>query len=140
MTLEYTLSIIKPDATERSLIGQINSYLESAGLKIVAQKMILLSKSQAEEFYSEHKQRPFFTSLVSSMCSGPIVVQVLKGENAIAKNREIMGATNPAEALKGTIRKDFAKDIEANSVHGSDGPDSAKREIAYFFSKREILG
>lgn len=139
MTLEYTLSIIKPDATERNLIGKINSYLENAGLKIVAQKMMVLSKSQAEEFYAEHKQRPFFDGLVSYMISGPVVVQVLKGENAIAKNRDVMGATNPKDAAAATIRKDFAKDIEANSVHGSDSPDSAKREISFFFNKNEIV-
>jgi nucleoside-diphosphate kinase len=139
MTLEHTFSIIKPDATERNLIGKINSYLENAGLKIVAQKMVVLSKAQAEEFYSEHKQRPFFTGLVSYMISGPVVLQVLKGENAVAKNREIMGATNPKEAAAGTIRKDFAKDIEANSVHGSDSLESAKREISFFFDKEEIV-
>lgn len=139
MALEYTLSIIKPDATERNLIGKINSYLENAGLKIVAQKMITLSKSQAEEFYDEHKERPFFNGLVSYMTSGPVVAQVLKGENAIAKNREIMGATNPKEAATGTIRKDLAIDIEANSVHGSDSSESAKREIGFFFSRKEIF-
>jgi nucleoside-diphosphate kinase len=139
MTLEYTLSIIKPDATERNLIGKINSYLENAGLKIVAQKMIILSKSQAEEFYAEHKQRPFFDGLISYMISAPVVVQVLMGENAVAKNRDIMGATNPKESAAGTIRKDFAKDIESNSVHGSDSLDSAKREISFFFNKDEIV-
>ena len=139
MTQEYTLSIIKPDATERNLIGKINSYLEAAGLKIVAQKMVILSKEQAEEFYDEHKQRPFFNGLVSYMTSGPVVLQVLKGENAIAKNRETMGATNPEQAAAGTIRRDFARDIEANSAHGSDSAKSAKREIDLFFSKDEIV-
>lgn len=140
MTIEYTFSIIKPDATERNLIGKINSYIEEAGLKIVGQKMLILSKAQAEEFYSEHKQRPFFDSLVSYMTSGPVVLQVLKGEDAIIKNREIMGATNPVDAVDGTIRKVFAKDIEANSIHGSDSLDSAKREINFFFKNEEIVG
>lgn len=140
MTLEYTFSIIKPDATERNLIGKINSYLEDSGLKIVAQKMVVLSRAQAEDFYGEHRQRPFFDGLVSYMISAPVVLQVLKGENAVAKNREIMGATNPKEAAAGTIRKDFAKDIEANSIHGSDSLESAKREISFFFDKNEIVG
>lgn len=140
MALEYTLSIIKPDATERNLIGKVNTYLENAGLKIVAQKLIRLSKEQAEDFYAEHKERPFFNSLVEGMISAPVVVQVLKGENAILKNREVMGATNPADATTGTIRKDLALDIESNTVHGSDSTESAKREVAFFFSKDEILG
>ena len=140
MTTEYTFSIIKPDATERNLIGKINSYLEGAGLKIVAQKMVHLTESQAKDFYAEHSERPFFNGLVSYMISAPVVLQVLKGENAIVKNRDIMGATNPKDAAAGTIRKDFAKDIEENSVHGSDSADSAKREISYFFSEDEIVG
>lgn len=140
MTIEYTFSIIKPDATERNLIGKINSYLENTGLKIVAQKMVHLTKAQAEDFYAEHSARPFFNGLVSYMTSAPVVLQVLKGENAVLKNREIMGATNPANADLGTIRKDFAKDIEANSIHGSDSLESAQREISYFFKKEEIVG
>lgn len=139
MTTEYTFSIIKPDATKRNLIGKINSYLEGAGLQIVAQKMVRLQKLQAEEFYSEHKERSFFASLIASITSGPVVLQVLKGEDAIMKNREIMGATNPTEAKAGTIRKDFAVDIEENSIHGSDSPKSAKREIDLFFSKDELV-
>ncbi len=140
MTVEYTFSIIKPDATERNLTGKINSYLESAGLQIVAQKMIKLTDDQAKEFYAEHKERPFFNSLIEYMTSAPVVLQVLKGDGAIAKNREVMGATNPSEANPGTIRKDFAKDIEANSIHGSDSSESAKREISFFFSQEEIVG
>jgi nucleoside-diphosphate kinase len=136
--IEYTFSIIKPDATKRNLIGQINSYIEKAGLKIVAQKMVILSKTQAEAFYAEHKARPFFASLVEFMTSGPVVLQVLKGENAVAKNRQIMGTTNPENAELGTIRKDFAVNIEENSVHGSDSAESAVREIAFFFAKSEI--
>lgn len=139
MALEYTFSIIKPDATKRNLTGKINSYLEGAGLKIVAQKMVLLNESQAKEFYAEHKERPFFNSLIAYMTSAPVVLQVLKGENAISTNRKIMGATNPAEADVDTIRKDFAQDIEANSIHGSDSADSAKREIDFFFTKEEIV-
>jgi nucleoside-diphosphate kinase len=139
MSIEYTFSIIKPDATERNLTGKINSYLEAADLKIVAQKMIRLSEDQAKQFYAEHSARPFFGGLVSYMTSAPVVLQVLKGENAIAKNREIMGATNPADAEAGTIRKDFAKDIEANSVHGSDSAEAAKREIEFFFDSSEIV-
>ncbi len=139
MATEHTLSIIKPDATKRNLIGKINSYIEGAGLKIVAQKMVKLSESQAKEFYSEHKERPFFSSLVTCMTSGPVVLQVLKGEDAVIKNREIMGATNPADAKSGTIRKDFAIDIESNSIHGSDSLDSANREIKFFFNKTEIV-
>ncbi|MDP4709481.1 MAG: nucleoside-diphosphate kinase [Rickettsiaceae bacterium] len=140
MTIEYTFSIIKPDATERNLTGKVNSYLEGAGLQIVAQKMVKLTDAQAKEFYAEHSKRPFFNSLISYMTSAPVVLQVLKGENAIVKNRDIMGATNPAEANPGTIRKDFAKDIEANSIHGSDSAESAQREINFFFAKEEIVG
>ena len=139
MSLEYTLSIIKPDATSRNLTGKINSYLENAGLEIAAQKMVKLTKEQAEGFYIEHKERPFFPGLIKYMTSAPVVLQVLKGENAVTKNREIMGATNPDNADEGTIRKDFAVNIEANSIHGSDSLDSAKREIAFFFKKEEIL-
>ena len=136
---EYTLSIIKPDATQRNLIGKINTKFEEAGLKIVAQKMLVLSKQTAESFYAIHKDRPFFNDLVSFMISGPVVVQVLKGENAVAKNREIMGATNPANANPGTIRKEFAVSIEANSVHGSDSLENAKNEINFFFASCEIV-
>jgi nucleoside-diphosphate kinase len=139
MAVEYTFSIIKPDATKRNLIGKINSYLESAGLEIVAQKMVKLTKTQAEEFYTEHKARSFFSDLIEYMISAPVVLQVLKGEDAVAKNRKIMGVTNPADAADGTIRKDFAIDIEANSIHGSDSIDNANREIAFFFKKEEIL-
>lgn len=138
MLSEYTFSIIKPDATKRNLIGQINSYLERAGLKIVAQKMTILTKTQAEAFYAEHSTRPFFASLIESMTSGLVVLQVLKGENAIAINRRIMGATNPDNAEEGTIRKDFALNIEANSIHGSDSEESAQREISFFFAKCDI--
>ncbi len=140
MTIEYTFSIIKPDVTERNLTGKVNSYLESAGLQIVAQKMLKLTEAQAKEFYAEHSERPFFNSLISYMISAPVVLQVLKGESAIIKNRDIMGATNPSEAKSGTIRKDFAKDIEVNSIHGSDSAESAQREINYFFTKEEIVG
>ena len=139
MTTEYTFSMIKPDATKRNLIGKINSYLENAGLKIVAQKMVRLEESQAKEFYAEHKERSFFSGLITYMTSAPVVLQVLKGENAVTKNREIMGATNPADARPGTVRKDFALDIEANSIHGSDSAKSAEREINFFFSKEEIV-
>ncbi|MDF2965394.1 MAG: nucleoside-diphosphate kinase [Rickettsiaceae bacterium] len=139
MTIEYTLSIIKPDAVKRNLTGSINSYLEKGGLKIVAQKMLQLTKKQAESFYAVHSARPFFASLVTTMTSGPVVVQVLKGENAVLKNREIMGATNPENANPGTIRKDFALNIEENSVHGSDSLENAKEEISFFFAKTEIV-
>ena len=135
---EYTLSIIKPDATKRNLIGSVNQKLENAGLKIVAMKMIHMSKETAGEFYGEHKVRPFYNDLVSFISSAPVVVQVLAGENAIAKNREVMGATDPAKADAGTIRKEFAESIDANSVHGSDSAESAAREISFFFSKQEI--
>ncbi len=139
MALEYTLSIIKPDAVERNLTGKINTKFESAGLKIVAQKMAQLSEKNAQDFYAVHNQRPFFKDLVKFMISGPVVIQVLKGENAVAKNREIMGATNPANAEAGTIRKEFALSIEANSVHGSDSLENAQNEIAFFFAKTEII-
>ena len=137
--MERTLSIIKPDATKRNIIGKVNTVIENAGLKIVAQKMVQLTKKEAEGFYQEHAQRPFFGSLVESMTSGPVVLQVLQGNNAIAKHREVMGATNPANAAEGTIRKLYAESIEANSVHGSDSPESSKREISYFFAETEIL-
>ncbi len=138
--MEKTLSIIKPDATKRNLTGAINSKFEGYGLRIVAQKRILLTENQAKLFYYAHKDRPFFQSLVDFMISGPVVVQVLEGEDAVAKNREIMGATNPEEAKEGSIRKDFAENIEANSVHGSDSIENAKKEIAFFFSESEIVG
>lgn len=139
MAVQHTLSIIKPDATKRNLTGAINQRFEDAGLSIIAQKRIQLTQAQAEGFYAEHSERPFFGDLVSFMISGPVVVQVLCGDNAIAKNRDIMGATNPANATEGTIRKDFAESIEANSVHGSDSEDSAKREISYFFAAIELV-
>ncbi len=138
MGLERTLSIIKPDATRRNLTGAINERFEKAGLKIIAQKRLHLTEEQAKQFYIIHKDRPFYGELVQFMISGPIVAQVLEGENAIAKNREIMGATNPKDAAQGTIRKDFAESIEANSVHGSDSLENANTEIAFFFSKMEI--
>lgn len=140
MAIERTFSIIKPDATRRNLTGAINAKIEAAGLRIVAQKRIWMSKAQAETFYGVHKARPFFNDLVSFMISGPVVVQVLEGEGAIAKYRDVMGATNPANAAPGTIRKDFAESIEANSVHGSDAPETAVVEIAYFFAGTEIVG
>ena len=140
MAVERTLSIIKPDATRRNLTGQIIAKVETAGLRVVAQKRMQLSQAQAEAFYSVHKARPFFGSLVSFMVSGPVVVQVLEGENAIAKNREVMGATDPSKAAPGTVRKDFAESIEANSVHGSDAPETAANEIHFFFSDLEIVG
>ena len=138
MALERTLSIIKPDAVAKNLVGAIYHRFETSGLRIVAAKMMHLSKEQAEGFYAEHKERPFFGALVEFMTSGPIVVQVLEGENAVLKNREIMGATNPAEALAGTLRADYAETIDENAVHGSDAVESAAREIAYFFSDEEI--
>ena len=138
MSVEQTLSIIKPDAVARNVTGQINSRFEAAGLQIVAQKMLRLSDELAGGFYAEHKERPFYPDLVAFMTSGPIVVQVLEGEGAILKNRELMGATNPAEADAGTIRADFAKSIDANAVHGSDSPASAAREIAYFFASSDL--
>ncbi len=140
MAKERTLSIIKPDATRRNLTGAINALIEKSGLRIVAQKRIHMTKAQAEAFYGVHKERPFFGSLVAFMTSGPVVVQVLEGENAVAKYREVMGATNPANAAPGTIRKDFAESIEANSVHGSDSADNAAAEIAFFFSGLELVG
>ena len=140
MAVERTLSIIKPDATRRNLTGQINARFEEAGLRIVAQRRVRLTREQAERFYDVHAERAFFDDLCDFMISGPVVVQVLEGEDAIAKNREVMGATNPANADDGTIRKDFAESIEANSVHGSDAPETAVREIAFFFSELEIVG
>ncbi|MCK6451095.1 MAG: nucleoside-diphosphate kinase [Alphaproteobacteria bacterium] len=140
MAVERTLSIIKPDATRRNLTGKINARLEEAGLRIVAQKRLRLSREQAEGFYAVHKQRPFFNDLCAFMISGPVVVQVLEGENAVTKNRDVMGATNPANAAPGTIRKEFAQSIEANSVHGSDSAENARTEIAFFFSGIEIVG
>lgn len=139
MNTEYTLSIIKPDATRRNITGKINAKFESQGLKIVAQKMLILSTKVAEEFYAIHKERPFYKDLVKFMTSGPVVVQVLKGENAVNKNRDIMGATNPANAKEGTIRKEFAESIEANSVHGSDSLENAENEISFFFTASEIV-
>lgn len=138
MAIERTFSIVKPDAVARNVIGEIYARFEKAGLKIVAAKMLHLTREQAEGFYAVHRQRPFFNDLVKFMCSGPVMVQVLEGEGAILKNREIMGATNPKEAKPGTIRADFAKSIDENAVHGSDGADTAKTEIAYFFKPNEI--
>lgn len=140
MATERTLSIIKPDATARNITGKIIAKFEDAGLRIVAQKRIQLSAAQAGDFYAVHKERPFYNDLVSFMTSGPVVVQVLEGEGAIAKNREVMGATNPAEAAAGTIRAEFAESIEANSVHGSDAPETAAEEIKFFFADDEIVG
>jgi len=138
--VERTLSIIKPDATRRNLTGRINAKFEEQGLRIVAQKRLRLTQDQAEAFYAVHKERPFFNDLVAFMLTGPVVVQVLEGANAVARNREIMGATNPANAAPGTIRKEFAESIEANSVHGSDSAENAAREIAFFFAETEIVG
>ncbi len=140
MPVERTLSMIKPDATRRNITGKVIDRLEQAGLRIVAQRRIQLTKDRAENFYAVHRERPFFADLVAFITSGPIVVQVLEGDDAIARNREVMGATNPAEAAEGTIRKDFAESIEANSVHGSDGPETAAQEIAFFFTDDEIVG
>jgi nucleoside-diphosphate kinase len=140
MALEQTFSIIKPDATKRNLTGKINAKFEEAGLRIVAQKRIKMSRAQAEKFYEIHKERPFFGELVDFMISEPVVVQVLEGENAVAKNREVMGATNPEQADAGTIRKEFALSIGENSVHGSDSLENAKIEIAQFFPANEIVG
>jgi len=140
MAVERTFSIIKPDATRRNLTGKINARFEDKGLRIVAQKRIWMTRLQAEQFYGVHKARPFFNDLCTFMTSGPVVVHVLEGERAIAKNRDIMGATNPANAAAGTIRKDFAESIEANSVHGSDSPENAAIEISYFFAGSEIVG
>lgn len=139
MALERTFSIIKPDATARNLTGAINAVIEKAGLRIVAQKRIRMTREQAETFYAVHKDRPFFGELVEFMTRGPVVIMVLEGENAIATYRKVMGATNPAQAEEGTIRKLYAKDVGENAVHGSDGPDTAKQEIAYFFPGYEIL-
>jgi len=138
MAVEKTLSIIKPDAVAKNAIGEINARFEKAGLKIVAMKMLHLDADKAGGFYAEHKERPFFKDLVEFMTSGPVVVQVLAGDNAIAKNRELMGATNPKDAAPGTIRADFADSIDANAVHGSDSPASAEREVAYFFAAGEV--
>jgi len=140
MAVERTFSIIKPDATRRNLTGAINQRLEAAGLRIVAQRRVQLTQDQAKAFYAVHSERPFFGDLVSFMTSGPVIVQVLEGDNAVAKNREVMGATNPANAAAGTIRKDFAESIEANSVHGSDSLENAKTEIAFFFAESDIVG
>ncbi len=140
MAIERTFSIIKPDATRRNLTGKILTCFEDAGLRVVASKRLRLSRAQAEGFYAVHKERPFFNDLCTFMTSGPVVVQVLEGENAIAKNREVMGATDPANAEKGTIRALYAESIEANSVHGSDAPETAAQEIAYFFTEDEIVG
>ena len=140
MAAERTLSIIKPDATRRNITGKIVAKLEEAGLRVVAQKRIHLTRERAEAFYEVHKERPFYNDLCTFMTSGPVVVQVLEGEDAVDRNREVMGATNPAEAAPGTIRAEFAENIEANSVHGSDAQDTAAREIAFFFSADEIVG
>lgn len=140
MAVERTFSILKPDATERNLTGAINAIIEKAGLRIVGQKRVRITREQAQRFYAVHKERPFFGELVDFMISGPVVVQVLEGENAIAKYREVMGATDPAKAAANTIRKVYARSIGENSVHGSDAPDTAAREIAQFFSENEIVG
>ncbi|MEA2756912.1 MAG: nucleoside-diphosphate kinase [Aliidongia sp.] len=140
MAIERTLSILKPDATRRNLTGKINARFEENGLRIVAQRRLQLSEATAGAFYAVHRERPFYKDLVSFMISGPVVVQVLEGENAVTRNREIMGATNPANAAAGTIRKDFAESIEANSVHGSDSAENAANEIAFFFAGSEITG
>ena len=140
MALERTFSIIKPDATRRNLTGAVNAKLEAAGLRIVAQKRVRLTQAQAEGFYAVHKARPFFASLCAFMTSGPVVVQVLEGDDAVARNREVMGATNPANAAPGTIRREFAESIEANSAHGSDSAENAAIEIAYFFAQTDIVG
>ena len=140
MAIERTFSIIKPDATRRNLTGKILTCFEDAGLRVIASKRLRLSRAQAEGFYAVHKERPFYNDLCTFMTSGPVVVQVLEGENAIAKNREVMGATDPAQAEKGTIRALYGESIEANSTHGSDAPETAAQEIAYFFSEDEIVG
>jgi nucleoside-diphosphate kinase len=140
VALSRTLSIIKPDATKRNLTGRINAKLEEAGLRIVAQRRVLLSREQAGQFYAVHRERPFYDELRTSMSSGPVVVQVLEGEDAVARNRQVMGATNPDQADEGTIRKDFALSIGENSVHGSDSDENARGEIAFFFSELEIVG
>jgi nucleoside-diphosphate kinase len=140
MANERTFSIVKPDATKRNITGKVIAKLEEGGLRVVASKRIQMSQTQAEGFYGVHKERPFFNDLVSFMTSGPVIVQVLEGENAIARNREIMGATNPSDAAEGTIRKEFAESIEANTVHGSDAPETAAEEIKFFFSDNELVG
>ena len=140
MATQRTFSIIKPDATRRNITGKVIDKLESAGLKVIAQKRIHMTKDQAEGFYAVHKERPFFNDLVTFMTSGPVVVQVLEGEDAVARNRKVMGATNPADADEGTIRKTYAESIEANSVHGSDSDENAATEIAFFFDEDEIVG
>ena len=140
MAIERTFSIIKPDATRRNITGKIIAKFEEAGLRVVAQRRIKMTTEQAESFYGVHRERPFFNDLVAFMTSGPVVVQVLECENAVARNREVMGATNPADAADGTIRKEFAESIEANSVHGSDAPETAAEEIAFFFKDEEVVG
>jgi nucleoside-diphosphate kinase len=140
MPTERTFSIIKPDATRRNLTGAVTKMLEEAGLRVIASKRIRMSRDQAEGFYAVHKERPFFNDLVAFMTSGPVVVQVLEGDNAVARNREVMGATNPAQADEGTIRKSYAESIEANSVHGSDSQDNARIEIDFFFTPEELVG
>ena len=140
MSLERTFSIIKPDATRRNLTGKINAKFEAAGLRIVAQKRIQMTKAQAESFYGVHAERPFFDELCEFMCSEPVIVQVLEGEGAISRNREVMGATNPVDAAEGTIRAEFAESVGENSVHGSDAPETAAEEIEYFFSGLELIG
>ena len=140
MALERTFSIIKPDATRRNLTGAVTKMLEDSGLRVVASKRIHMTREQAEGFYAVHRERPFFNDLVAFMTSGPVVVQVLEGENAVARNREVMGATNPANADEGTIRKTYAESIEANSVHGSDSPENARIEVDFFFRPEEIVG
>lgn len=140
MAVQRTFSMIKPDATKRNITGAVNAKIEEAGLRIIAQKRIHMSKEQAQEFYGVHKERPFYNDLVSFMISGPTIVQVLEGENAIAHYREVMGATNPSEAAPGTIRAEFAESIDANTVHGSDAPETAAQEIPFFFSDDEIVG
>ncbi len=139
MAIERTLSIIKPDAVSKNLVGECVKHLEAGGLKVVAMKMLRLTKQQAQGFYAVHKERPFYGDLVAFMTEGPVVVQVLEGENAIARNREIMGATNPEQAAEGTIRKQFATNIERNCVHGSDAPETAKTEIAFFFASSDLV-
>ncbi|NIA70284.1 nucleoside-diphosphate kinase [Pelagibius litoralis] len=140
MATERTFSIIKPDATKRNITGKVIDRLEGAGLRVIASKRIQMTREQAEGFYGVHRERPFFADLCDFMTSGPVVVQVLEGENAVAKNREVMGATNPADAAPGTIRADFAESIEANSVHGSDAPETAAEEIKFFFTEQELVG
>ena len=140
MAIERTLSILKPDATRRNITGKVNAYLEKAGLRIVAQRRIRLTRERAESFYAVHRERPFYRDLCTFMTSGPVIVQVLEGEDAVARNREVMGATNPAQAAAGTIRRDFAESVEANTVHGSDSPANAAAEIAFFFAADDIVG